>query len=167
MPIPDFVRALREHVGTAPLWLSGVTAVVCRGDEVLLAQRADNRAWTPVTGIIDPGEEPADAAVREVAEEAAVRVVPERLVMVSVTPVVTYPNGDVSQYLDLAFRMRWLSGDPHPADGENIDVRWFHRGELPSLSPDMVERIEAALANQPEARFRGGAGRTAADLPTS
>lgn len=157
MAIPDFVLALREHVGTAPLWLSGVTAVVCRGDDILLARRADNGAWTPVTGIIDPGEEPADAAVREVAEEADVRVVPERLVMVSVTPVVTYANGDVSQYLDLSFRMRWLSGDPHPADGENTDVRWFHRDELPSLSSDMAERVEAALANQPEARFRGGA----------
>lgn len=156
MGIPDFVLALREHMGTAPLWLSGVTAVVCRGDEVLLARRADTGAWTPVTGIIDPGEEPADAAVREVAEEAAVVVVPERLVMVSVTPRVTYSNGDVSQYLDVAFRMRWLSGDPHPADGENTDVRWFQRDELPSLSPDMADRVEAALANHPEARFRGG-----------
>ena len=156
MGIPDFVLALRDRVGTAPLWLSGVTAVVCRDDEVLLARRADNGAWTPVTGIIDPGEEPADAAVREVAEEAGVRVVPERLVMVSVTPVVTYPNGDVSQYLDVAFRMRWLSGEPHPADGENTDVRWFNRDQMPPLSPDMAARVEAAFANQPEARFRGG-----------
>lgn len=156
MAIPDFVIALREHVGTAALWLSGVTAVVCRGDEVLLARRADNGAWTPVTGIIDPGEEPADAAVREVAEEAAVLVVPERLVMVSVTPVVTYANGDVSQYLDIAFRMRWISGEPHPADGENTDVRWFHRDELPPLSADMAGRIDAALANQPAALYRVG-----------
>lgn len=160
MPIPDFVLALREHVGTAPLWLSGVTAVVCRGDEVLLARRADNGAWTPVTGIIDPGEEPADAAVREVAEEAAVRVEPERLVMVSVTPLVTYPNGDQSQYLDIAFRMRWLSGDPHPADGENTDVRWFHRDALPPMWKDTTERVRAALANHPETRFRVG-GQTA------
>ncbi len=156
MAIPDFVVALRESIGTAPLWLSGVTAVVCRDDEVLLARRADNGAWTPVTGIIDPGEEPADAAVREVLEEAAVRVAPERLVMVSVTPVVTYPNGDVSQYLDIAFRMRWLSGDPHPADGENTDARWFRVDDLPELSPDMAERVDAALANEPAARYRSG-----------
>lgn len=156
MAIPDFVVALRESIGTAPLWLSGVTAVVCRDDEVLLARRADNGAWTPVTGIIDPGEEPADAAVREVLEEAAVRVLPERLVMVSVTPVVTYPNGDVSQYLDIAFRMRWLSGDPHPADGENTDARWFRVDDLPELSPDMAERVDAALANEQAARYRSG-----------
>jgi len=68
MPTPDFVLALREKIGTASLWLSGVTAVVVRGDEVLLVRRADTGAWTPVTGIIDPGEEPAVAAVREVEE---------------------------------------------------------------------------------------------------
>lgn len=121
---------------------------------MLLARRADTGVWTPVTGVIDPGEEPADAAVREVAEEAALRVEPERLVMVSVTPVVTYPNGDVSQYLDVAFRMRWLDGDPHPADGENTDVRWFAVDDLPPLPPDMAERVQAALANRPEAVFR-------------
>lgn len=156
MPVPEFVLALREHIGTDLLWLSGVTAVVCRGDEVLLARRADNGAWTPVTGIIDPGEEPAEAAVREVAEETAVRAEPERLAMVSVTPVVTYPNGDRSQYLDITFRMRWLEGDPHPADGENTDVRWFHRDALPPMPKDSTERLRSALDDRATARFRIG-----------
>ena len=56
MATPDFVLSLREKIGNDPLWLSGITAVVLRGDEVLLVRRADNGAWTPVTGIIDPGE---------------------------------------------------------------------------------------------------------------
>ena len=58
MPTPDFVLALREKVGTALLWLPAVTAVVLRGQEVLLVRRADTGAWTPVTGIVDPGEQP-------------------------------------------------------------------------------------------------------------
>lgn len=153
MPTPDFVLALREKIGTAPLWLSGVTAVVVRGDEVLLVRRADNGAWTPVTGIIDPGEEPATAAVREVEEEAAVRACAERLVWVHVTDPVTYANGDRSQYLDLVFRLTWLSGDPAPADGENTEASWFALDALPPLSPDMRRRIQAAVENRPEARF--------------
>jgi 8-oxo-dGTP pyrophosphatase MutT (NUDIX family) len=56
MATPDFVLSLREAVGTAPLWLSGVTAVVTRGDDVLMVRRSDTGAWTPVTGIVDPGE---------------------------------------------------------------------------------------------------------------
>jgi 8-oxo-dGTP pyrophosphatase MutT (NUDIX family) len=58
MATPDFVLALREKIGHDELWLPGVTAVVLRGSEVLLVRRADSGAWTPVTGIVDLGEEP-------------------------------------------------------------------------------------------------------------
>jgi ADP-ribose pyrophosphatase YjhB (NUDIX family) len=158
MAIPDFVVALRTKIGTAPLWLSGVTAVVLKDDQLLLVRRADNGAWTPVTGIIDPGEQPADAAVREVAEEAGVRVVPERLAGVGVTEVVIYSNGDQSQYLDLTFLMRWTDGDPYPADGENTEARWFPLDALPPMSSEMMGRIEAALSDRPSALFRYAGG---------
>jgi 8-oxo-dGTP pyrophosphatase MutT (NUDIX family) len=153
MATPDFVLALREKIGTAPLWLSGVTAVVLRDGEVLLVKRSDNGRWTPVTGIIDPGEEPAVAAVREVEEEAGVIAVPERLSWVRVTEPTVYENGDQSQYLDLVFRFRWVSGDPYPADGENTEAAWFPLDALPEMSDDMRGRIQAAVDNLPEARF--------------
>ena len=153
MATPDFVLALREKIGTAPLWLSGVTAVVVRDHDVLLVRRADTGAWTPVTGIIDPGEEPAVAAVREVEEEAAVQARAARLVWVHVTDAVVYENGDRSQYLDLVFRLDWLGGEPAPADGENTEAAWFSLAALPPLSPDMRSRIQAAVDNRPEARF--------------
>lgn len=154
MPIPDFIVELRRKVGHDPLWLSGVTALVLRGHEVLLVRRADNGAWTPVTGIIDPGEEPAEAAVREVAEEAGVDVVPERLVLVHVTDPVVYENGDSSQYLDLAFRMRWTGGDPYPADGENTEAAFFALDALPPMSEAMLMRLRAGLDDEAGARFR-------------
>lgn len=156
MPVPDFVLELREKIGTHPLWLSGVTAVVLRDAEVLLVQRADTGAWTPVTGIIDPGEQPAVAAVREVAEEADVRARPDRLALVHVTDPVTYANGDRAQYLDLVFRMTWLSGDPYPADGENVAARWFPLDDLPPMSASMTRRLAAALDPEPQARFLVG-----------
>lgn len=153
MATPDFILALRDKIGTAPLWLSGVTAVVLRDDEVLLVRRADNGHWTPVTGIIDPGEHPAVAAAREVLEEADVVAAAERLVLVNVTEPVVYSNGDESQYLDIVFRMRWESGDPSPADGENTEARWFALDALPEVSDDMRGRIQAAVDNDPAARF--------------
>jgi ADP-ribose pyrophosphatase YjhB (NUDIX family) len=153
MTTPDFVLALREKIGNAPLWLSGVTAVVVRDEEVLLVRRADNGQWTPVTGIIDPAEEPAVAAVREVHEEAVVVAVAERLVYVGVTPPTQYDNGDRSQYLDLVFRLRWVSGDPAPADGENTEAGWFSLSDLPEMSDDMRGRIQTAVDNHPEAQF--------------
>jgi len=154
MAIPDFVVDLRAAIGHAPLWLSGVTAVVVRDEhEVLLVRRADTGAWTPVTGIIDPGEEPAVAGAREVLEEADVVAVPERLAWVHVLPPMTYANGDQAQYLDLAFRFRYVSGEPAPADGENTDARWFRSDELPPMSDDMRERITRCLVTQGAADF--------------
>jgi 8-oxo-dGTP pyrophosphatase MutT (NUDIX family) len=147
MATPEFVLALREHIGHAPLWLSGVTAIVLRADEVLLVRRSDNGAWTPITGIIDPGEEPADAAAREALEEAGIEVAVERLAKVHVMPELQYGNGDRVQYLDLVFRCRWVSGEPHPADDECSDARWFPLAALSELefSEDHAERIRAAL----------------------
>jgi 8-oxo-dGTP pyrophosphatase MutT (NUDIX family) len=153
MATPDFVLVLREKIGHEPLWLSGVTAVVSRDESVLLVRRSDNGAWTPVTGIIDPGEEPAVAAAREVLEESGVIAVAERLAWVHTHPMITYPNGDQAQYLDLAFHLRYISGDPHPADGENSDARWFPLTGLPDMSDDMRTRIRYALDDVPAARF--------------
>jgi 8-oxo-dGTP pyrophosphatase MutT (NUDIX family) len=157
MPIPEFVAELRAHVGTMPLWLSGSTAVIVRdapgGGEVLLVQRADTGEWSPVCGIVDPGEEPGDAAVRESEEEASVVVEVDRLVWMYVTAPVTYPNGDVTQYIDHTFRCRWVSGDPHPADGENLEARWFPVDALPPLEGEFAERVAVALADEPECRL--------------
>lgn len=157
MAVPDFVLALRQKIGTDPLWLSGVTAVVVRpgvsGDELLLVRRSDTGAWTPVTGIIDPGEQPATAAAREVLEEADVVARPVRLAGVGVTPTITYDNGDVTQYLDVTFRCDYVSGEPFPADGENTEVGWFGVNDLPEMSTDMLGRIDAALDPRREARF--------------
>ena len=153
MPIPDFILELRESIGHAPLWLSGVTAVVLRDEEILLVKRADTLQWTPVTGIVDPGEHPGVAARREVLEEADVEAVVERLASIGVTDVVTYDNGDVAQYLDHTFLCRWVSGDPAPADGENVEARWFRLDDLPEITGDFQRRIDDAMSGEIAARF--------------
>ncbi|WP_144760337.1 NUDIX domain-containing protein [Curtobacterium sp. 9128] len=157
MPTPDFVLSLRRAIGHDPLWLTGVTAVVTRGEgpdrELLVVRRADTGAYTPVTGIVDPGEEPAVAAEREVLEEADVVAVAERLAWVHVLPEMTYPNGDRSQYMDLVFACRWESGDPFPADGENTEAFWARLDALPEMGADMRARVAAALADEGPTRF--------------
>jgi len=153
MATPDFVLALREKIGTLPLWLSGVTAVVLRDNEVLLVKRSDSGAWTPVTGIIDPGEEPAVAAAREIVEEANVVASVDSLAWVKVTDPVVYDNGDQSQYLDLIFRCSYVSGDAFPADGENTEAAWFALDALPQISDDMRGRILSAVDFAGTTRF--------------
>ena len=156
MATPDFVLSLRERIGTAPLPLVGVTAVVFRDEKVLLGRRADNGAWQSVSGIVDPGEEPADAAVRECREEADIVVRATRLALVQQIPRITYANGDQVDYLDLVFRCEWVSGEPHPADGELTEVGWYALGELTEVEQAHVRKIALALAEDDPASFAGG-----------
>lgn len=158
MAIPDFIVQLRKKIGHDLLWMSGVTAVVLRdgaggATEVLLVRRADNGAWTPITGIIDPGEQPAVAAAREVLEEAGVVAEPQTLVRVHSEPPMRHANGDRAQYLDHTFRFRYVSGQAHPADGENTEVKWCGLDALPPMSGEMRARIDAAVAGGDAALF--------------
>ena len=158
MPIPPFVAELRALVGTRELWLPGVTAVIRRGtperEEVLLTRRADNGEWAPVTGILDPGEEPAVGAAREALEETGVVVSVDRLASVSASPQVVHDNGDLGVYLDLTFACTWVSGEARVNDDENLEVQWWPVAALPPMSDWLRERIDDVLAGETAARFR-------------
>ena len=153
MPVPDFVRELRRHVGTAELWLPGVTAVVRRGADVLLVQRSDTGDWTPVTGIVDPGEDPGVAARREVLEETGVRVTVDRLAWVQALPMTTHVNGDHARYLDHTFACSYVGGDEHVADDESSAVRWWPLDGLPPMRSTFTARIAWVLEDDPVTRF--------------
>ena len=154
VPTPDFVTRLRDHIGHDMLWLSTAAGVVFDADgRVLLERRSDTGGWALPGGIIDPGEEPADAAVREIFEETGVIAVPERLVAVTVPPSITYRNGDQAQYLDLVFRCRATGGEARVNDTESVEVGWFGLGALPRLSPRTLSLLEQATSGVPEAAF--------------
>ena len=156
MPIPEFVLALRSKVGTSPLWLSGVSAVILGDDgRILLTRRRDNGMWAVVSGILEPGEEPGPAALREIDEETSIEAELVRLTSVDVTEKITYPNGDVAQYLDITFLARHVSGTAAVSDDENLAVEWFAVDALPDNLADTSRlRIEHALGGVPEAWFR-------------
>lgn len=145
MPTPDFIVRLRRKIGHDPLWLPGATAVVLNGDEVLLVRRSDNGTWTPVTGIVDPGEHPEHTATREVMEETGVSCAVEALVWVNVSEPIVHVNGDHAQYLDHTFRCRYLAETARVADDESSEVGWFPVDDLPAMASVFVERIRRAV----------------------
>lgn len=149
MGAPEFVLKLREKIGNDPLWLPAVRGVVFDDDgRVLLCQRADNHHWTVITGILEPGEHPAPGLVREIFEETAVVAETERILAVGVVGPVTFPNGDICDFLDITFRCRYVSGDAQVNDDESIAVGWFGLDELPDMSEGNLEAIR--LATEPE-----------------
>lgn len=158
MPIPDFIKELRRHIGGAPLWLSGAAAVILRegaaGPEVLLVKRSDTGEWSLVSGIIDPGEHPTATLRREAMEETGVVIEVEELLWLVVGEPITYPNGDQCQYLDLGFRARWVSGEAAVGDDEATSLGWFPVDSLPSPGrTDLTKRVNAALVPADGVRF--------------
>lgn len=151
MPTPAYITEIREVWGHRPLLLPGVSGVVLRDGhearEVLLVQRSDSGRWSVPAGIVEPGEQPADCIAREIWEEARVRAVPERLVRVSADPAITYPNGDVCQFMSMSFRCRYVDGDGAVGDDESLAVGWYPVHALPELEPKELRRIADALAD--------------------
>lgn len=154
MPTPEFILALREHVGHDLLWLTGVTAVIVDGEgRVLLHRRSDTGEWALISGILEPGEQPAVAVVREAYEETGVHIEVERISGVTSGPPVSYPNGDRVQFLDVAFRCRAVGGRARVNDDESLEVAWFAPDDLPPLDDHQLERLRQALKDEPATYF--------------
>jgi len=144
MAISEYVAKLRKHVGKDLLMLPSACAVVVDDDgRVLLGRRADTGKWSLPAGAIDPGEQPAEAAVREAYEETGVHVAVERLAGVALREI-TYPHGDVCQYLTVWFRCRPVGGEAVVNDEESTAVGWYARAEFPDL--DAVDQLRITTA---------------------
>jgi len=148
MGIAPHIARLRAFVGHELLVLPCVTVLpLDETGRVLLARHAGHTdGWATVGGAVDPGESPAQAAVREAREEIGVEIRLGRLLDVLGGPdyEVTYPNGDRVAYVSAVYEASVADGIPAPADGELSEVAWFAPEELPALE---LSRFTRALFN--------------------
>jgi ADP-ribose pyrophosphatase YjhB (NUDIX family) len=135
--ISPHIARLRAVVGHELLVLpSAAVLPIDEEGRVLLAWPAGTSdGWGTVGGAVDPGESPAEAAIREAREEIGVEVRLGALLDVLGGPdyEVTYPNGDRVAYVSAVYEATVIDGIPAPADGELSKVAWFTRAELPAL----------------------------------
>lgn len=151
MPTPDFILSLREKIGHDQLWLPGVSVVVLDPeDRILLGRRSDNGRWAVVSGIPEPGEQPAAAAVRECEEETGIRPEIRAVTLVEAEQPFAFPNGDECVFMGISFVGTVdavAAAAVRVGDEESTAVGWFSRDALPEpLSATSRTRIAAALA---------------------
>ena len=122
-------------------WVA-VTVLVFRGDRVLSMQRAATKdagpgLWEAVSGRVRAGENPLDAARREVAEETGLRV---RIEARPVTAYAARRSGDPMTVI--VFVAEHEAGEVEISD-EHDAFRWCTLDDLSALgAPELL--IEAA-----------------------
>ena len=131
-----------------------VAAIIVRADEILICQRSPGQShpfkWEFPGGKVEPGEEPAQALLRELEEELGIRaVVGPRLTSLRHT-YAGAPTVELSFYLVEKFEGRL----------ENRifnDVRWVRRSDLAGFDfleadVELVRDIAAGRLSLPASR---------------
>lgn len=134
-------RVRRVMVRTvAPSYTVGAICVIERPDgAILLVRQAYRRAWGIPGGLLKRGEEPADAAHREILEEVGlpIELVGEPAVVVEPRP----------QRIDVIYRARPLAHADlervRPRSPEILDARWFPPDALPELQGETAQALVA------------------------
>ncbi len=154
MPASPYIIAIREKIGHAPLLLPSVAAIILNEEgHVLLQRSSDDGKWHTIGGMVEPGEEPGAAIIREVKEETGLDILPERVSGVYAWPESRYSNGDICHYTAIVFRCRIIRGTPRVADDESLAFQFFDLTALPPLHDVEVKVIRDAMLNSGEAVF--------------
>ena len=133
----DYVRRIRALIGSGEVLQLPSVSVAIRdaSGRVLLARHVEGNRWLLPGGGVEPGETPADAAVREAWEETGLIIRLTGLVGVFGGPdyVVQYRNGDRASYVSAVFAAAINGGKARPDRTELRELRFVSEGEASAL----------------------------------
>jgi 8-oxo-dGTP pyrophosphatase MutT (NUDIX family) len=159
MPMSEYMRALREKVGTTVLEVPTVSVIAFDDRKrVLLVRHAEGNDWTTPGGMIEPYETPSDAALREMWEETGLVVDLTRIIGVfgGDACASTYANGDRVSWVAVVFAAKPVGGVLRHDGVETLEARYFERRELDGVrcKPHVKLFVDAAHAPGIEAQFQ-------------
>lgn len=149
MPIPPYVLRLREAIQQDWLMMVGAAAII-RDEQgrFLLQKRSDLHIWGLPGGSVEPGEDPALAAIREAKEETGLDI--EIIDIAGVYSFsIEYPGGDKVWGTSTTFLCRAIGGELALDDDETLELRYFAPDELPeALASQHSVRLKQILAGR-------------------
>ena len=137
--LPRRARRQLVRMGT-PSHTVGAMGVVEDDGDVLLVRHAYRGGWGLPGGLIERGEQPAAAVVREVAEEVGLQI--------ELLGLPTIVVDTRARRVDVVFRCRAAPGvDPRSAtarSSEIVEARWWPTDGLPRLQPEAAEAVRVS-----------------------
>lgn len=130
----SYIMRLRQHVGHQKLLSPGVRAIIRDAEgRILLQRRSDFGTWGLPAGGLELDETLLAALAREVREETGLAVMRATAFAAYSNPAysVTYPNGDQTQPVTLAFLVEEWHGEPQADGDETLQLAFFPPDRLP------------------------------------
>ena len=157
MPIPDYIKYIREKVGHDRVILVGSGVFLYKDNKLLLQRRKDNSRWAIHGGAVNIGENVEDAAKRELKEETG--LIANKLELFGVfsgeNMMYTYANGDEVYIIAVTYLCNDFSGELHPEADEVLELKWFDIDYLPKdISPIDIDAINAFVAVHSEVSLK-------------
>ncbi len=132
----DYIKNIRKNIGNSLLMIPSVAAVILNEKNELLLQEKHCETWSLPAGMIEPGETPHDAIIREVREETGLLIETSRILGVfgGKDFRYTYQNGDQVEYTVILFLCTVKHDSAEITDSETRSVKYFPKTEMPRLA---------------------------------
>lgn len=132
----EYISYMRKMIGHKKMISVGLAAILIdKEGRVLLEKRTDNGKYCLPGGSINFDETVKEGLIREVYEETGIQIEDPKLFMIlsGKKEEFVYPNGDVTDYVDLIF-YAYLKEGQEPRmnhDDESSEVKFYSLDQLP------------------------------------
>ncbi len=132
----EYIKNIRKKIGHSVLMISAVAAVILNDSNELLLQEKHGEPWSLPAGMIEPGESPKEAVIREVMEETGLLIEPVKILGVFGGKEFrhTYPNGDQVEYTVILIYCLVQNDTGVIGDPETKSLKYFDKASCPELA---------------------------------